>query len=121
MFGFIINIIGVVTSLIQLVYAATMIKMISHGAKIFSCPLACGGMAWFITGMVLRWRHIGKVCSAEYVDDPTGLQGFYMVKSGNFIQIYLIVMLCLPFALCCLGCCALAVMAKTGSGDINVN
>ena len=120
MFGFIINIAGVVTSTIQLVYAATMVKMISWGAKIISCPFACGGMAWFITGMVLRWRHIGKVCSADYVDDPTGIHGFYMVKSGNFIQYYLIIMLCLPFALCCLGCCALGVMAKLGSGDINV-
>ena len=119
MFGFIINIIGIVTAVIQLVYAATMIKMIGHGAKVFSCPLACGGMAWFITGMVLRWRHIGKVCSNDYDNDP--LIAFYMTKSGNFIQVYLIVMLCLPFALCCLGCCALAVMAKTGSGDINVS
>ena len=104
MFGFIICIVGIVVSLIQLVYAVTKNKMISLSAKLISCPFGCGGIAWLIAGMVLRWRHIGKVCSADYVDIDNVWPNFYMVKSGKFMHIWLILMSCLLGAMCCCIC-----------------
>ena len=58
-FGFIICIIGICVALIQILHAITKSTAISFAIKIVSCPFGCGGLAWLIAGMVLRWRHVG--------------------------------------------------------------
>ena len=78
-------------------------------------PLGCGAMAWLITGMIFRWRHIGKVCSGDYYDDQIIPLDIYMWKSGKFMQIYFILVLSLCACACVCGCCAGVFMTVAAS------
>ena len=68
--GFIINMCTIVIGCLQLVHFATESIIIGRGWQAIGCPIGCGWIAWFITAMVLRWRHIGKVCSGDYYSGP---------------------------------------------------
>ena len=46
--------------------AATDNDFFESMAKCVGAPLGCGWLAWFIAGMVLRWREVGNICSGDY-------------------------------------------------------
>lgn len=84
-----------------------------------SCVLGlqqCGGLAWFITGMVLRWRQAGNICSgkdlsvmgAAYEGAP--IPGV-LYSSGNFINVWLIINLSF-MGCCCVTGCVMMLVAK---------
>ena len=79
--------------------------------SLLSFPVGCGGLAWFIAGMVLRWREVGNICSGDYAIENGIAKGVtpYQWKSGKFIHIYYIVILSLLAAVCCLSICVTAI------------
>ena len=82
-FGFIINMAYLVVGLLQVVHYITELAFIGAIWMCIGIPMGCGTVAWFITGMVFRWRHIGQVCSGEYYTSDTALTpDVYMWKSG---------------------------------------
>ena len=58
-FGFIICIVGICVALLQILHALCNSTTTRFIIKAISCPFGCGGLAWLIAGMVLRWRHVG--------------------------------------------------------------
>ena len=78
-----------------------------------ACPVSCGGLAWFIAGMVFRYREIGNICSGDYYRDEieagtiTGRVGDapYQWKSGKFLNIYYMIILWTMAVCCGIGCC----------------
>ena len=67
--------------------------------------------------MVLRWRHVGRVCAGDYNDNDTLAKNLYMTKSGNFMNIFLIICLCLMGVMCCSMCCVIVVLnARSRNG-----
>ena len=86
-FGFFLNIGNLCVGLLQILHFITEANAIAMFWMCIAGPLGCGGVAWLITGMVFRWRHIGKVCSGDYYGDqavPIG-EEIYMWKSGKFM------------------------------------
>ena len=98
-------------AVVLVLQAVTKSVAIKIAVGLISCPFGCGGLAWMIAGMVLRWRHIGKVCAGDYNTDQYKADELYMTKSGNFMQIYLIISLCLIGVCCCTGCCFVVIMS----------
>ena len=45
---------------------------------------SCGGIAWYISGCILRWNGEGKLCSGNLANID-GVTAPYMYKSGKFI------------------------------------
>ena len=69
--------------------------------SIFGCGMGCGGLAWWITGMVWRFSNAGKYASGDIVPEgmdaektaawETGLTAdgsLFQYSSGNFMYIY---------------------------------
>ena len=106
MWGFIINVAALVNAVLQFAFAATESPIFGKLSACVACPLGCGALAWFIAGMVLRWREIGNVCSGDYALENGVNEGVapYQWKSGKFIHIYYIVCLSLVGAICCCAC-----------------
>ena len=47
-------------------------------------------LAHFLTMMIMRWRHAGKVCSGDYLDEPNRYSLFdakepYLHNAGSFL------------------------------------
>jgi len=119
-FGFILNIWSLSVAVLQIVHFITESKLIGYFWQFIACPLSCGALAWWITGMVFRWRHYGKVCSGEYYDDDNILEGnVYMEKSGKFMQIYFILVFCMCCLGCCAACCTVGAMSAMGARQAN--
>ena len=110
MFGFILNMCCIALAVVQMIQAVTKSDLLLKLFACLGCPVGCGGLAWFIAGMVLRWRHVGKVCAGDYNTTELLADNLYMTKSGNFIQIYLIIMLCLMGAMCFSSCCLIVIL-----------
>ena len=110
-FGFILNILHICVGLFMLM--GTAAPFCSICGICLDCPVTLGGAAWFITGMVFRWRHIGKVCSGDYYDAEASplLPDVYMHKSGKFMQVFFILTFSLCGAICLFGCCGGCIMA----------
>ena len=108
MFGFIINITYVVVGVLQILHFMTEQSFLGSLWMCIGIPMGCGTLAWFIAGMVFRWRHIGEVCSGKDYDPNATISepNVYMLKSGNFMQIYFILCFCLCACTCICGCCA---------------
>ena len=70
-------------------------------AKCIGAPLGCGWLAWFIAGMILRWRNVGDICAGEYA---TAGGAPYQWKSGKFMDTFLFITLILWALACCCGC-----------------
>ena len=110
--GFIINVVAIVLAVVQFIHAATDNALFQTVAAILGCPLGCGGLAWFIAGLVLRYRQIGNICSGDYYREnlelnPTAGQVGdlpYQWKSGNFINYYYITIACILGLVCCCAC-----------------
>ena len=84
-FGFFLNIGNLVVGLLQITHFITSADPVGKCWICLAGPLGCGAVAWLITGMVFRWRHIGKVCSGEYYGDQVLPIDIYMWKSGKFM------------------------------------
>ena len=121
MFGFIMYIVNEVISLLALLGGIAQSMAILKCSQILSAPLCCGSLAFLIAGMVLRWRHVGQVCSGAFEGtvmdtnpvDPA--MSVYMKDSGYFMNLYLIIMCVFcGIGLCCAGCCVLAMCGLLG-------
>ena len=116
--GFIINVGAMVVAVFRLLYAATESEAWIKLANFIGGPLGCGGLAWFIAGLVLRYRDIGNTCSGDYVtaDDASVDRSLYSWDSGHFINIYYTVIMwffiVVCSCVCCIGICA-GVMSAT--------
>ena len=108
LWGFILNVAACVLSVLQFAYACTEADCFKMLSGCVGCPWCCASLGWFIAGMVLRWREVGRVCSGVYtVNDATIYRGAepYLWKSGSFIHWYSIVTLILiGLLLCCVSC-----------------
>ena len=108
--GFILYIINMITSLIGLIGRVSKSPSITSLFRILSLPLCCGFIAFIIAGMVLRWRHVGQVCSGAYDDTTSDLipleptMSVYMKDSSNFLRIYSISMGTFCGLITCTGC-----------------
>ena len=95
-------------AVLQFAHAVTDAPAFSTLSNCMCCPIGCGTIAWFIAGIVFRWRHIGKVCSGDFAVSLGVQDGAepYMWKSGMFIFVYyitmagLLVLGCLIFMVC---------------------
>ena len=111
LWGFILNVAMLVMAVLQFLLAATKASIFGTLNGLVGCPVACGGLAWFITGMVWRWREIGKVCAGVYALENGGHEGGvpYQWKSGKFMHIYNLICLIGIGCVCCCACvCAVA-------------
>ena len=73
----------------------------------FRYPLLCLGFAWWIAGIVARYREIGNICSGDYVtaDNANVDRSLYSMGSGRFINIYYTVYLWGLIVGCSCICC----------------
>ena len=125
MYGFILNVLGLLYTVFSFGYAATKTECWANLANLVSCPYGAGGIAWFVTGMVLRWRFTGKVCSGAFLRDSIedGTETVieigdapYQWKSGRFMNIYLLIsLISIPVTclLVCLGVCIFGAIMKS--------
>ena len=93
--------------------AATDNDFFESMAKCVGAPLGCGWLAWFIAGMVLRWREVGNICSGDYAT-TNGTP--YQWRSGSFMDTFLIITLVLWGLACCCGCCVAVSAGMSGRG-----
>ena len=77
---------------------------------------ACNGIAgaiYIAAGMDIRWTHAGRVCSGVFVGTDEDTQPLdpnetvYMPESGKFMNNYLIFVLIMAGALCCILPCVI--------------
>lgn len=65
--------------------------------SVLSCGMACGGLAWWITGIVWRFKASGSYASADQLTEteraalPEDPETLYQYRSGNFMLIYYII------------------------------
>ena len=59
------------------------------------------GLAWIITGAVLRWRTAGKICSGTANIPSVEVPGL-LLKSGAFLHMWSILSLIFYTCLCCI-------------------
>lgn len=120
--GFILQMIAIGAALISC--CALAIKsgaLLKFSSGFIGCVQCLGGLAWFIVGQVYRWRTAGMIAAGvDNMPVTAKLMGMTvpydhipgtLIMSGNFIQIWLIIV----YSLC--GCCCLlaicgAVFAK---------
>ena len=105
--GFILQTMSIVGWLcIALIYLSPAKTIGSCGACIQMCQV-CFSIVWFIYGMVYRWRHAGSICSGKTTLKSTpGL----LIKSGNFMSIWLYLHLIMLGCLCAMSCIGSIVM-----------
>ena len=115
-FGFVINVAYLTVGVLQLTHYLTELAFIGAIWMCIGIPMGCGTLAWFITGMVFRWRHLGEVCSGKYYDANAAVTepDVYMWKSGKFMQIYFILCFSLCCCTCICGCCAGIILSASG-------
>ena len=114
LWGFILNVTACVLSVLQFLYACTEADCFRYLSGCVGCPWMCASLAWFITGMVFRWREIGRICSGSYTANTPGVQKGsdpYLWKSGAFIHWYSLVSLICGGLVCCCVCCLVCVGA----------
>ena len=64
---------------------------------IVSCGISCGSLAWWISGIVWRFKASGSYAAgdslteAEYTALDTDAETLYQYKSGKFMLIYYII------------------------------
>ena len=71
----------------------------------------CADLGVLILASVWRWGHEGKVCSGDYISGPTEGETF-MLASGKFLNIYLIVSFSFIVLMCCLIFCCMSYVAR---------
>ena len=73
------------------------------------CAFACGGLAWWITGIIWRFRADGAFASGDIAPEGTSLDDWdatitadgslYQHRSGKFMLIYYFI--CFGLMACC--------------------
>ena len=112
MWGFIINVAAIVLAFVQMLHAATESDIFKVITSILGCPIGCGGLAWFIAGLVIRYREIGNICSGDYYRENLELNPAagqigdlpFAWSSGTFINWYYLAILIMIGLACCIGC-----------------
>jgi hypothetical protein len=94
---------GFVQQMIPMIGALliTLSTCIHHGLGSFcsglvGCGAGCGGLAWWIAGLVWRYRASGKFASGDSLDeaqvtameDTEAAGNFYQISSGRFMSVY---------------------------------
>ena len=90
-------------------------------SKLITCLSGCVGIAWFITGIVWRFRESGSIASgdqlsvAEYEQEIAKEDTLYQFKSGKFMLVYYIIVWTLIGISCAMGClaCILSCFCKS--------
>ena len=78
---------------------------------LLSCLMLPCFLGFLISGMVLRWRHVGRVCTGSFQGtpedtDPLGPEDYvYMKSTGSFMHWYLIITSVVIVHLILLPCC----------------
>ena len=67
MWGLFLNIASIILACVQLAPADRGHPCFALSMCCITCPVVCGGLAWFITGLVLRYNEIGYICSGDYL------------------------------------------------------
>jgi len=102
MWGFILQMVAIGGALIGCVASALKnASLIKAASGLIACGQCLGGLAWFIAGQVFRWRTEGMICSGPAAK-PDSKQLGILLKSGNFIQIWMIIMYSVIGCCCCL-------------------
>ena len=91
-------------------------------SKLITCLSGCVGIAWFITGIVWRFKESGSIASGdqlspeEYKQEIANEDTLYQFKSGKFMLIYYIIVWTLIGLSCTFGClaCILSCFCKSG-------
>ena len=113
-FGFVLNLLYIVYGLMIIIAISPSCELLGACSGLFNCLVSCGGIAWYITGIIFRWRHFGKVCSGEYWDRSSVEPNVYMVKTGatmaNYYYITWVV-----FGITLLGWCGCCVFQSLAS------
>ena len=113
-----INIVSVVVGVLQILAGGLRNEGLAKLATCVAGPLGCGGLAWFIAGLVLRYRQIGNVCSGDLVLEGEDQTGPYAWKSGYFLNLYYLIVMWVLISVCACVCCVgiiAGVMAKANS------
>lgn len=72
---------------------------------ICACPLPILGLVSFVFQCISAFSHAGNVCRGAYVTEgDTSFDDYLEKDKGQFIFTWLVFFLCLPFAVCGLGC-----------------
>ena len=87
-------------------------------STLFGCAVSCGGLAWWITGIVWRFRSDGAYASGDYVPEGTSVEAWeqtveaegslFQYHSGKFMFIYYVI--CWSFMACSCSCSLLAAL-----------
>ena len=64
--GFFFNLFALFIGIAQIIVYCIKSDLVKKVFAIMTCPFFLYGFLWFIAGMVLRLRHIGKVCAGDY-------------------------------------------------------
>ncbi len=88
---------------------------------LISCGSGCGGLAWYITGLVFRCRQSGNFASGDILPEGTTDEqketmmtadgNLYQFASGNFIWTFYVIGWIIMGASCGLSCLMAAVSA----------
>lgn len=105
--GFILQMIGITGALIGCCAAGLKnTTLIKTASGLIACAQCLGGLAWFIYGMVIRWRTEGSICSGDKANPEDNAEGLtrpgLLISSGMFIKIWNIIMLSIVGCCCCL-------------------
>ena len=119
MFGFIIYIINQVNALLGVIGSLKKSIPVAMITSLSTCILLPAFLGLLVSGMVLRWRHVGRVCTGSFEGtpedtDPLGPENYvYMKSTGSFMHWYLLITAILT-GICLLGmCCVFCCIAST--------
>ena len=112
MFGFIVYIMNQVNAILGLIGSLKKSIPVAMCTSLFTCILIPSFLAFLVSGMVLRWRHVGRVCTGSFEGtpedtNPIGPEDYvYMKSTGNFMHWYLLITAIFT-GICLLGTCCL--------------
>ena len=114
-FGFILNILHIIYGCAVIIAISPSCELLGACSGICNCFTGCGALAWYITGIVFRWRHFGRVCSGEYWNRDSGEPNVYMIESGKVMYYYYIVTWVVMGLSCLIWCCCCVIMNCAGT------
>ena len=116
--GYLLNLALIAYSVFACLYELTRGEFwVSLANGVSMLPIFTGSVIWFGAGVYFRWRHVGRLCSGDFVrkaiddsDISLGRIGEvpYQWKSGKFMHIYLLVV---GGIFCSVMVCACAIQA----------
>ena len=105
-FGFVLNLLHMLYGVAIIIAISPSCELLGACSGLCNCLTSCGGLAWYITGIVFRWRHYGRVCSGEYWNKDSGEPNVYMTETGGLMYYYYIVTWIVMGLSCLIWCCS---------------